>query len=274
MSVFGHGRGRAGASRGTGGTGGMFRSWLRMRARRAGAVTLTGLAVLAIVLATAWTTVQPTYVAQVGDATTPVVEPFTAIGLTKPGGTTTGPGGTVRAGSVGTTGLTFTVVPVSLTIAKSHTDPFIQGEDGVYTITVGNLATASPTNGTTVTVHDRLPEGLRAERITGAGWTCIPATLTCTRSDILPAGDSYPPITLTVDVSCHARERVTNIATVTGGGDSTTHTATDPTTIKRHGHDDDGHGGHDGHGDQDGHDDDGHDGHDGHHDHCDDHDHW
>ncbi|MBD0693078.1 DUF11 domain-containing protein [Streptomyces sp. CBMA123] len=235
----------------------MFRSWLRVRARRAGAVTLTGLAVLAIVLATAWTaTVQPAYVAQVGDAT-PVVEPFAAIGLTEPSGTTTGPGSTARTSSLGNTGLTFTVIPVSLTIAKSHSDPFIQGEDGVYTITVGNLATASPTNGTTVTVHDRLPEGLRADRISGAGWTCIPATLTCTRSDILPAGHSYPPITLNVDVSCHARERVTNTATVTGGGDSTTHTATDPTTIKRHGHDGDGHGGHDGH-----------------HDHCDGHDHW
>ncbi|MER7584160.1 hypothetical protein [Kitasatospora sp. NPDC097691] len=231
-------------------------------------VTLTGLAVLAIVLATAWTaTVQPAYVAQAGDSTTPAVEPFTAIGLTKPGGTTTGPGGTARAGSIGNTSLTFTVIPVSLTIAKSHTDPFIKGEDGVYIITVGNLATASPTNGTTVTVHDRLPEGLRAERISGAGWTCIPATLTCTRSDILPAGHSYPPITLKVDVSCHARERVTNTATVTGGGDSATHTATDPTTIKRHGHGDDGHG-------DDGHGDDGHGGHDGHHDHCDDPDHW
>ncbi|WP_033823742.1 DUF11 domain-containing protein [Kitasatospora sp. MBT63] len=242
----------------------MWRSWLRARARRTGAVTLTGLAVLLIVLATTWTaTLRPARVAQVGYAATPVVEPLIAIGLTEPGGTT-GPGGTdraARAGSSGSTSLAFTVVPVSLTIAKSHTAPFVSGEDGVYTITVGNLATASPTNGTTVTVHDLLPEGLRADSITGAGWNCVPATLTCTRSDILPAGHSYPPITLKVDVSCHARERVTNTATVTGGGDSTTRTATDPTTIERHGPDDGGH-------------DDGHGGHDGHHDHCDGHDHW
>ncbi|MFJ9842427.1 hypothetical protein ACIRYZ_18480 [Kitasatospora sp. NPDC101155] len=243
----------------------MFRSWLRVRARRAGAVTLTGLAVLVIVLATTWTaTVQPTYVAQVSDGAVPMIDTFTATGLSKPSGTATA--GAVRASGTGSTSLTFTVIPVSLTIAKSHTDPFIRGEDGVYTITVGNLATASPTNGTPVIVHDTLPEGLRADRITGAGWNCVLATLTCTRSDILPAGQSYPPITLTVDVSCHAREQVTNTATVTGGGDTTTHTATDPTTIKRHGHDDDGHDGHDGHG--------GHDGHDGHHDHCDNNDHW
>ncbi|MFB7620597.1 hypothetical protein [Kitasatospora sp. NPDC056181] len=222
------------------------------------------MAVLAIVLATTWTaTVQPAYVAQVNDATTPVIDPLATMGLIKPSGTTTGPGSADRAARTSSTGnssLTFTVIPVSLTIVKSHTDPFIAGEDGVYAITVGNLAAASPTNGTTVTVHDLLPEGLRAERITGAGWNCILATLTCTRSDILPAGHSYPPITLNVDVSCHAREQVTNTATVTGGGDTTTHTATDPTTIKRHGNDDEGH--------------DGHGGHDGHHDHCDGHDHW
>ncbi|MFF0034819.1 hypothetical protein ACFYRG_01170 [Streptomyces mirabilis] len=239
----------------------MFRLWLRVRARKTGAVVTVGLAALAIVLATAWTaTVQRAYVAQVNDGTVPVNDTFTTTGLTEPSGTaTTDPSGT------DSTGLTFTVIPVgqpSLTIAKSHADTFTRGEDGVYTITAGNVTAAGPTNGTTVTVHDILPTGLRADRITGRGWHCILATLTCTRSDVLPAGHSYPPVTLKVDVSCNARARVTNTATVTGGGDTTTHTATDTTTIDHHGHD--GHDGHDG---------DGHDGHDGRHDHCDRHDH-
>ncbi|MFF4131965.1 YncE family protein, partial [Streptomyces mirabilis] len=56
-------------------------------------------------------------------------------------------------------------------------------------------------------------------------------------SDVLPSGSSYPPITLKVEVSCKAPSTVTNTATVTGGGDTTTHTATDPTKIKRHQHD-------------------------------------
>ncbi|MBO1413091.1 DUF11 domain-containing protein [Streptomyces sp. FH025] len=225
-----------------------------MRALRTGAVTLVRLSVLTIVLATAWTaTVQPTYVAQINDGPVPVIDTFTT-GLTKPSRTTS-------TSSTGSTGLTFTVIPVSLTIAKSHTGTFARGEDGVYTITVGNLTTASPTNGTTVTVHDILPAGLRADRITGTGWTCVLATLTCTRSDILPAGQSYPPVTLRVEVSCDAPAQVTNTATVTGGGDTTTHTATDNTTISRHGHDGDWHDGHDGHHG------------DGHHDHCDRHDH-
>ncbi|MFJ1550552.1 hypothetical protein [Streptomyces sp. NPDC088246] len=236
----------------------MFRLWLRVRARKTGAVMMARLAVLAIVLATAWTaTVQRAYVAQVNDGTVPVIDTFTTTGLTEPSDTaTTDPGGT---DSTGSTDLTFTVIPVGqpfLTIAKSHADTFTRGEGGVYAITVGNVTVAGPTNGTTVTVHDILPAGLWADRITGRGWHCILATLTCTRSDVLPAGHSYPPVTLKVEVSCNARARVTNTATVTGGGDTTTHTATDTTAIKHHEHH-----GHDG------------DGRDGRHDHCDRHDH-
>ncbi|MGW4141606.1 hypothetical protein ACWELV_33255 [Streptomyces mirabilis] len=230
----------------------MFRVWLRVWPRKTGSVVTVGLAVLAIVLATAWTaTVQRAHVAQGNDGTVPVNNAFTTTGLTEPSGTaTTDPSNT---DSTGSTGLTFTVIQVShpsLTIAKSHADTFTRGEDGVYTITVGNVTAADPTNGTKVTVHDTLPTGLRADRITGRGWHCTLATLTCTRSDVLPAGHSYPPVTLKVDVSCNARARVTNTATVTGGGDTTTHTATDTTKIE-----------HDG------------DGHDERHDHCDRHDH-
>ncbi len=46
-----------------------------------------------------------------------------------------------------------------------------------------------------------------------------------------PQGAGYPPITLKVEVSCKAPSTVTNSASATGGGDTATHTATDPTTI-------------------------------------------
>jgi uncharacterized delta-60 repeat protein/uncharacterized repeat protein (TIGR01451 family) len=118
----------------------------------------------------------------------------------------------------------------SLAISKSHRGDFTQGKEGTYTITVGNEGTGA-TDGTTVSVHDTLPTGLTASSISGSGWTCTLATLTCTRSDALAAGNSYPPITLTVNVAANAPAQVTNTSTVTGGGDSTTHTATDPTTI-------------------------------------------
>ncbi|MFD8705844.1 Ig-like domain-containing protein [Kitasatospora sp. NPDC059648] len=121
--------------------------------------------------------------------------------------------------------------PPSLTISKTHTGNFTQGGKGTYTITVAN--TGGPTDGSAVTVQDMLPPGLTAVDISGPGWTCDLSAATCTRSDVLPAGTSYPTITLKVKVSCRAPHEVTNTATTTGGGDTTTHTATDPTTIKR-----------------------------------------
>ncbi|MFI9604603.1 hypothetical protein ACIHCX_32960 [Streptomyces sp. NPDC052043] len=155
--------------------------------------------------------------------------------------TPTGTGTSYALSTIGTANnngrVTISYKVPSLTITKTHTRHFIQGQDGTYTITVGNAAGAAPTNGTTVTVHDTLPAGLRADRIRGTGWNCTLKTLTCTRSDVLLAGSSYPPITLKVDVSCRARARVTNTATVTGGGGTTTHTATNLTRIKRHQHD-------------------------------------
>jgi uncharacterized repeat protein (TIGR01451 family) len=118
-----------------------------------------------------------------------------------------------------------------LTIAKTHTGNFGQGEFGAtYTITVSNVgpgATIGP-----VTVSDTLPDGLIASAISGSGWTC-PTLTSCNRSDVLAPGDSYPAITLTVNVAVNAPASVTNTATVSGGGELnlTNDSATDPTTI-------------------------------------------
>ncbi|MFJ8442727.1 hypothetical protein [Kitasatospora griseola] len=156
--------------------------------------------------------------------------------------TPTGTGTAYAASTIGTANsngqviISYTVLTPSLTITKTHTGRFTQGRDGTYTITVGNTGPGA-TDGTAVTVTDTLPAGLRADSIGGTDWTCTLDPLACTRSDALPAGSSYPPITLLVDVSCRADGEVTNTATVTGGGDTTTHTATDPTMIKRHKHD-------------------------------------
>src|SRR5205814_1050065 len=106
-----------------------------------------------------------------------------------------------------------------LTIAKTHSGNFTPGQIGAtYTLTVSNGG-AGPTSGT-VTVTDTLPSGLTATGLAGSGWTCTLATLTCTRSDVLAAGASYPPITLTVNVAANAPPSITNVAVVAGGGDA------------------------------------------------------
>ena len=85
-----------------------------------------------------------------------------------------------------------------------------------------------------MTVTDTLPAGLTATALERHGLDLhARATLSCTRSDALAAGASYPAITLTVNVAANAPASVTNTASVTGGGETNTanNTASDPTTI-------------------------------------------
>jgi hypothetical protein len=125
--------------------------------------------------------------------------------------------------------------PPDMTISLSHGGgAFMQGQTGAtYTITASNVGTGA-TSGA-VTVEDTLPAGLTATAMSGTGWTCQVGggSPNCTRSDVLAAGAAYPAITLTVNVASNAASPVTNVATVSGGGENNTanDTATDPTTI-------------------------------------------
>lgn len=138
------------------------------------------------------------------------------------------------AGFTGT--VTFNVANgPDLVISKTHSGNVTVGQTGAsYTITVTNAGTAATVSGVPVTVTDTLPVGLTATAIAGAGWTCsaLPA-LSCTRSDSLAAGASFPPLTLTVDVTASSPTTVTNSAAVSGGSDSNANnnTALDPTII-------------------------------------------
>ncbi len=139
-----------------------------------------------------------------------------------------------NGGTGNTATAVLTVQHASLSITKSHVGNFPRKSTGNnYTITVSNSASAGPTVGT-VTVTDTLPNvnnTLVATGLTGTGWTCNLGTLTCTRSDALAPGASYPAITLTVTVPQNIQANVTNSATVSGGGDPNSHTANDPTHI-------------------------------------------
>ncbi len=120
-----------------------------------------------------------------------------------------------------------------LSITKSHSGNFAAGQSNAqYSLTVTNSG-----NGTTtgpVTVTDLLPSGLTATYISGSWqWDCELGTLTCTSTEALPAGESYYPINVWVDVAGNAPSNVVNTATVSGGGDNNTanNSASDPTTI-------------------------------------------
>ncbi len=107
-----------------------------------------------------------------------------------------------------------------LTISKTHAPAtFTQGDAGdTFSIVVGNEG-AQATAGL-VTVTDSLPASLTATALSGAGWSCSLGPLTCTRTDPLASGASYPSITVTVDVSAGAPISVTNVASVSGGGEA------------------------------------------------------
>jgi hypothetical protein len=135
---------------------------------------------------------------------------------------------TVSVSGVAAIQVPVTVVAPLLSITKSHSGSFTQGQQrAVYTIIVSNAAGAGPSSGT-VTVTDAVPAGLTLASMVGTGWVCGAAS--CTRNDALVAGGSYPPIAVMVNVANNAGSSVTNTATVSGGGSASAVT-TDITAI-------------------------------------------
>jgi uncharacterized repeat protein (TIGR01451 family) len=107
--------------------------------------------------------------------------------------------------------------PPVLSVSLTNAAPFYNWQTGTFTITVSNQAGAGATYGTVI-VYDGLPIGLRFSSISGNGWYCETDFVQCARSDPLPAGSSYPPITLTVGVGTYtANPTLTDQVTVTGG---------------------------------------------------------
>ncbi len=100
-----------------------------------------------------------------------------------------------------------------------------------FSIVVNNVG-AAPSFGT-VTVTDLLPAGFTALAISGTGWTCVLATITCTRLDVLATGSSYP--TLTLAVSAANTGTFTNSVTVAcaceGSARTANNTGTDTVVV-------------------------------------------
>jgi hypothetical protein len=130
-------------------------------------------------------------------------------------------------------------VPVTLTvqgtpkwsIAKTHSGNFAAGQtNATYTVTVSNQTGASlgPTSGT-ATVTETVPTGMSLVSMVGSNWTCGSPVNVCTRGDSLAPGQSYDPITVTVNVP-NVSAVLTNQVSVSGGG-SVIANASDPTIV-------------------------------------------
>jgi uncharacterized repeat protein (TIGR01451 family) len=138
----------------------------------------------------------------------------------------------VEGGAGGTATASVAVITPDLTITKSHTGNFVAPQTGAtYTITVSNAGTVDTTS--LITMNDSLPAGLTATAISGLNWNCTIAPLQCTRGDVLFAGTSFEPITLTVNIASNTAAQVTNTATVSGGSETNTtnNTASDVTQV-------------------------------------------
>ena len=144
----------------------------------------------------------------------------------------TDPMTSTEGGTGGTATATVDVITPDLTITKTHSGNFLRPQTGAtYTITVSNVGTVDTT--ALITMDDTLPTGLTATDISGLNWNCTLSPLQCTRGDVLVAGTSFDPITLTVSVANNAASSVTNTAKVSGGGETNTanNTASDVTQI-------------------------------------------
>jgi DNA/RNA endonuclease G (NUC1) len=149
------------------------------------------------------------------------VDTTNQITLAVPTNATSGPISVTTVYGTAISEVSFTVtVPntADLTIVGNYTNAFVQGQSGAnYDLHVSNFGTVTSTG--LITVSNALPNGWTATAIAGDGWTADLNTLTCTRTDGLAPGQTFPAIRITVDLAANAPLLGTNRAVVFGGGD-------------------------------------------------------
>jgi exo-1,4-beta-D-glucosaminidase len=126
-------------------------------------------------------------------------------------GTGSGPGTAATTAAQPQAGPRLTITSVANSPGTTPSTSFTQGDNAdTYALTVRNSGTAATDGTTPVTVTDILDPNLSYTSIAGDGWTCDDSnnpTLVCTETGgsgggpaVLAPGQSYPPITVTVQV--------------------------------------------------------------------------
>jgi uncharacterized repeat protein (TIGR01451 family) len=126
------------------------------------------------------------------------------------------------------------VIPPDLQLTLQHLGSFSAGSPGQYQIVVSNQlaqfnGTIGPTTAT-ITVTDPMVAGitLQPASIVAAQWDCSTSTtllLQCTTDRILAPQASSTNIDFTVDVTGAGGYLITNVATVSGGGETSAQTS-------------------------------------------------
>lgn len=125
--------------------------------------------------------------------------------------------------------LTHTSAPFTVTawngpdLATSVTPPAAaqqRGTTSTWTLGVSNVGT-QPTTATAQTATHIFPSGVVPQTATGTGWSCSVTgqTVSCTRSDALAVGSSFPSISISAATQEAAAATAATSATIAGGGD-------------------------------------------------------
>lgn len=105
-----------------------------------------------------------------------------------------------------------------LTLHKDGSGPFQPGGSATFTLVVSNAGAIASTG--PVTVTEQPPAGLMITSMSGTGWIFNPGSLSCTTTNLLSAGGSYPAITVQTTLATNATGSLTNTANLSGGGDA------------------------------------------------------
>jgi len=128
----------------------------------------------------------------------------------------------------------------SVSVDKSHTATFTQGQQGVpFTVDITNNGTGptgDPTGGSNpLTVTDALNSAFTYASSSGTDWSCSVTgqTVTCKNDSTVAQGSSFSPLTINVNVSPTASTTtsIPNSVSVSGGGAKNATSNTDTVTI-------------------------------------------